>query len=625
MGFLAGEYDVIVVGAGHAGCEAALASARLGLRTLMFTTNLENIALMPCNPSVGGPAKGHLVREVDALGGQMALVTDRSYVQIRELNTGKGPAVRAYRAQVDKQLYQKEMRHVLERQQNLSLRQGMVDRILIEGGRAAGVATRSGLEFRAKAVVLTTGVYLESRVVIGEVVYEAGPHGQMGAQGLSACLRSLGLKLGRFKTGTPPRVHRRTVDFSRMVRQDGSAEPLAFSFMTDLARLPREQLPCWLTYTNEKTHEIIRANIHRAPLYCGIIRGTGPRYCPSIEDKVVRFQKPAHQVFLEPEGWDTDEMYVQGLSTSLPEDVQIEMVRSIAGLEQAEILRPGYAIEYDYLIPTQLGRTLEVKSIPGLFAAGQINGTSGYEEAAAQGLVAGINAALYVRREPPLILDRAEAYIGVLIDDLVTKGLTEPYRMLTARAEFRLLLRHDNADLRLTEKSYRIGLAGDERYRRMTAKRAAIEKELARLAGTRVPPLPAVQEVLEDCGSAPLRETVSLAELLRRPELSYEDLALLDHGRPVLPREVIEQVTLTLKYDGYLRKEQAEVERFRRLEGRVIPKDLDYASLAGLSTEARQRLAAIRPESVGQALRVAGVNPADVTALLIHLERRRRA
>lgn len=623
MAYNAGRYDVIVIGGGHAGCEAALAAARLGCRTLMLTLNLENIALMPCNPSVGGPGKGQLVREVDALGGQMALVTDQAALQIRELNSGKGPAVRALRAQVDKRLYQALMRRVLEHQERLDIRQGMVVSLKISGGQVQGVVLANGIEFAAGAVVLASGVYLDSRVITGEAVTRAGPSGQIAACGLSDCLRGLGLRVGRFKTGTPPRVDGRTVDFSVMERQDGSSKPLAFSFMNE-GMIRERQLPCWLTHTTEATHRIIRENIHRAPMFNGLIEGRGPRYCPSIEDKVVRFpDKSSHQVFIEPEGWDTAEMYVQGLSTSLPEEVQVEILRTVPGLERARMMRAGYAIEYDYLDPSQLALTLESRVIQGLFCAGQVNGTSGYEEAAAQGLVAGINAACKVKGREPLVLSRSEAYIGVMIDDLVTRGVDEPYRMLTGRAEFRLSLRQDNADLRLTEKGRRVGLVSDERYRKFIERKECIDAELNRLRCARV--APAKVSVLGVAGADEARVgAVTLADLLRRPGITYERLAPLDSGRPHLPSEVTEEVEIILKYEGYVAKERIEVERMRRLESRRIPESVNYNEMKGLSNEARELLNRVRPVSVGQAMRIPGIAPADIAVLLCQLERYRR-
>ena len=617
------DYDVIVVGAGHAGCEAGLAAARMGCRTLVLATNLETVALMACNPSVGGPAKAHLVREIDALGGEMALNTDASALQMRMLNTGKGAAVQALRAQCDKRAYQRRMRLVLERQAGLDLRQGMAAEILLEEGRVRGVATHTGVEYGARTVVLATGTYLEGRTITGNHQLASGPAGQVAAQGLSAALARAGIRWRRFKTGTPPRIDGSTVDYSRLVEQPGDVEPEPFSFLTR-PRL-RRQLSCWLTYTTARSHELIRQNLYRAPLYTGEIVGVGPRYCPSIEDKVVRFaEKGRHQIFLEPEGRDTREMYVAGLSTSLPEEVQWEVLRSIPGLERAEMMRPGYAIEYDCLDPLQLQASLEVRGIRGLFAAGQVNGTSGYEEAAGQGLLAGINAALQVRRRPPLVLTRDRAYLGVLVDDLVTKGTEEPYRLLTARAEYRLLLRQGNADLRLTELGRAVGLVDDARYAAFLERRESIRRERERLERTMVPVSEGVNEVLGRVGASPLSAPASAAALLRRPQVSYRDLVDLGAGVRGLGLSVEREVEAAVKYAGYIARQEGQVARALRLEGMKIPGDVDYGAIRALSSEARQKLSAARPENLGQAMRMSGVSPADLSVLVVYLEARRR-
>ncbi|NGQ96077.1 tRNA uridine-5-carboxymethylaminomethyl(34) synthesis enzyme MnmG [Brevibacillus sp. SYP-B805] len=624
VGYDAGSFDVIVIGAGHAGCEAALAAARMGCSTLLLTINLDAVAFMPCNPSVGGPAKGHVVREIDALGGEMGKNTDKTHIQMRMLNTGKGPAVHALRAQADKFAYQHEMKKTIENTPNLLLRQGMVDELIVNNGVCEGVVTQTGARYRAKAVVLTTGTYLRGKIILGDLQYESGPNNMRPSVKLALNLKELGFEMVRFKTGTPPRVHKGSIDFSKMEIQPGDPVPRAFSYET--TEFIMDQLPCWLTYTNEETHELINGNLHRAPMYSGVIEGTGPRYCPSIEDKVVRFSdKPRHQVFLEPEGRNTEEMYVQGMSTSLPEDVQLSMLRSMAGMEKVEMMRPGYAIEYDALVPTQLWPTLETKLIEGLFTAGQINGTSGYEEAAGQGLMAGINAARKVQGKPPVILRRDQAYIGVLIDDLVTKGTNEPYRLLTSRAEYRLLLRHDNADLRLTDIGYEIGLISKERYARFCEKRERIAREKERIENTRVrPDNPEVQAVLREAGTPELTEVTSLDQLLRRPELTYAHIQRIAPAPEPIPEDVAEQVEIQIKYDGYIRKSLQQVERMKKVEERKIPADIDYHQITGMSKEAREKMSKIRPLNIGQASRISGVNPADISVLMVYLEQYHR-
>lgn len=623
MSYLAGKYDVIVIGAGHAGCEAGLAAARMGAKTLILTLNLDAVALMPCNPAIGGPAKGHLVREIDALGGEMGINADKSFIQIRMLNTRKGPAVRTLRAQADKKEYQLEMRKTLESTDGLEIKQATVEEVLVEGRRVKGVRTSTGALFLARAVVITTGTYLRGRIIIGDLAFAAGPNGQFPSIGLAESLLNLGFKLRRFKTGTPPRVDGRSVDFSRMEIQPGDEEPAGFSFLSKLEKT--EQLPCWLTHTNKRTHEIIRENLHRAPLYSGVIEGTGPRYCPSIEDKVVRFAgKEQHQVFLEPEGRRTTEMYVQGISTSLPEDVQIAVLRTIPGLEKVEMVRAGYAIEYDCLTASSLKLSLETKEIDGLYTAGQINGTSGYEEAAAQGLIAGINAVRQLREEEPLVLKRSLAYIGVLLDDIVIKEVTEPYRMLTSRAEHRLFLRHGNADLRLTEIGRQVGLVSDERMRVFERRRKEIEAGIEAARSQKIgPDDDKIQAFLREKGTSELKATVTAEELLRRPEIRARDLIEIGLLPPLEP-DVADEIETSIKYAGYIEKQQQQVERFERLENKLIPEGIDYQAIRSLSTEGRQRLEAVRPRSIGQATRISGVTPSDITALLIELEKKRR-
>jgi tRNA uridine 5-carboxymethylaminomethyl modification enzyme len=620
MGYNAGEYEVIVIGAGHAGCEAALASARMGCQTLLLTINLDMVAFMPCNPSIGGPAKGHVVREIDALGGEMGRNIDKTYIQMRMLNTGKGPAVHALRAQADKFSYQHTMKETIERTPNLTLRQGMAEELIVEEGVCKGLVTKTGAEYYAKAVVLTTGTYLRGKVIMGELMYESGPNNQQPSIKLSECLRTLGFDLVRFKTGTPPRVHKDTIDFAKTEIQPGDADPKFFSFETKTGT-NEPQLPCWLTYTSEGTHEIISSNLHRAPMFSGAIEGTGPRYCPSIEDKIVRFSdKPKHQIFLEPEGRNTSEYYVQGLSTSMPEDVQLQILRSIPGLEKVEMMRTGYAIEYDAMVPTQLKPSLETKKVDGLFTAGQINGTSGYEEAAGQGVMAGINAARKVQGKDAVILDRSEGYIGVLIDDLVTKGTNEPYRLLTSRAEYRLLLRHDNADVRLTPIGYNIGLVSEERYQNFLNKKNLVDQEMQRLQTTKVRPDEHVQVILQEAESVLLHNAVELIALLRRPEISYAHIERMSPSPLELTAEMKEQVEIHIKYAGYIEKQLTQVERLRKMEKKRIPDDIIYDDVHGIATEAKQKLSKIRPVSIGQASRISGVTPADISILLVYLE-----
>ena len=621
MSFVKEEYDVVVVGAGHAGCEAALACARLGLETIIFTISIESIAMMPCNPNIGGSSKGHLVREIDALGGEMGKNIDKTFIQSKMLNRSKGPAVHSLRAQADKAAYSMEMRKTLQKTRNLTIRQAEVSEILVEEGRITGVKTFSGATYLCKAVVLCTGTYLKARCLYGEVINYTGPNGLQAANYLTDSLKANGVEIFRFKTGTPARIDARSVDFSKMTEQVGDERVVPFSFTTNPEDVQIDQVSCWLTYTNEKTHEIIRANLDRSPIYAGVIEGTGPRYCPSIEDKVVKFaDKNRHQIFIEPEGLNTNEMYIGGMSSSLPEDVQYEMYRTLPGLENVKIVRNAYAIEYDCINPNQLYPSLEFKKIKGLFSGGQFNGSSGYEEAAAQGLIAGINAAMSIIGKEPLILDRSESYIGVLIDDLVTKENHEPYRMMTSRAEYRLLLRQDNADLRLSKKGYAVGLISQERYDWILKKEQLIQEEIHRIENLTIGANKEVQALLESFGSVPLNKGISLAELIRRPELNYEVLAPIDEDRPELPDEVAEQVNINIKYDGYIKRQKKQVEQFKKLESKKIPEDFDYDDVNSLRIEARQKLKTYQPVNIGQASRISGVSPADISVLLVYME-----
>lgn len=625
MPCLTENYDVAVVGAGHAGCEAALASARLGLETIVFTVSVDSIALMPCNPNVGGSSKGHLVRELDALGGEMGKNIDKTFIQSKMLNQSKGPAVHSLRAQADKQEYTRQMRRTMENTDHLTIRQGEVAELIVEEGQIKGLKTYSGATYYCKAVVLATGTYLKARCIYGDVSNPTGPNGLQAANHLTDSLKKLGIEMFRFKTGTPARVDKRSIDFSKMEEQFGDERIVPFSFSTDPESVQKEQVSCWLTYTNEKTHEIIRNNLDRSPLFSGAIEGTGPRYCPSIEDKVVKFpDKNRHQVFVEPEGIYTNEMYLGGMSSSMPEDVQYAMYRTVPGLEHVKIVRNAYAIEYDCISAVQLKSSLEFKKIRGLFAGGQFNGSSGYEEAAAQGIVAGINAAQYVKGKEPFILDRSEAYIGVLIDDLVTKESTEPYRMMTSRAEYRLLLRQDNADLRLTKRGYEVGLISKERYEGVLEKERLIAEEIERVKSVNIGTGAQVQALMQQYGSTELKTGATLAELIKRPELSYQALAPLDTHRPQLREDIAEQVNINLKYEGYIERQLRQVEHFKKLEKRIIPETMDYTAINGLRVEAMQKLEKFRPHSIGQASRISGVSPADISVLLVYMEQFRR-